>query len=90
MIASDKKFLKFHRENNINPLPDNEKGIRLAGKAEQIFTALGGAVLTYASSKQLSGSRSNNLFHLSMAIMGGAMALRGIKIFKNESQNIEK
>lgn len=80
MIASDKTFIKNHLEKNEPLAPENEQKIEKAGKVEKIFSALGGALITYAASSSLH-NKERNWLHYGAAIVGGILTLRGFKSF---------
>lgn len=89
MLATDEEFLKLQRQNKNSIPPENEKGFRFSGKAERIFSAVGGAIVTYATTKAMSNEKKSWL-HYSMAAVGGILLLRGASVLKKKKEDIEK
>jgi hypothetical protein len=76
MIASDEKFLEVQKKNQ-KLLPENEQGFLRAGKLERIFSAIGGAIVTFATTRAINNDENKNWIHYTLAVIGGALVLRG-------------
>jgi hypothetical protein len=85
MIVSDKNFIKNHLEKNLPALPENEKKFLNFRKIECVISAVGGAIISYAAAKSLD-SKEKSWMHYSAAILGGALAIRGLKNIKSLDQ----
>lgn len=88
MLASDEQFLKVERQNNNSIPPEKEKEFVYSGKFERIFSAVGGAIITYATTKAMN-SEKKNWFHYSMAAVGGILLLRGTSVLQKKNNDVE-
>lgn len=88
MIASDKKFIQNQLENNNAIPPENEGRFLNLNKIERIFSAVGGAVASYAAAKSINSdnNKEKSWLQYSMVILGGVLALRGFKNFIPSNQ----
>lgn len=88
MLASDEQFLKEQKQNYTSIPPENEKKFAISEKVERIFSAVGGAIITYATTKALS-SEKKNWVHYSMAAVGGLLLLRGTSVLQKKNDDEE-
>lgn len=89
MIASDEQFVKEQTQNYSSVPPENEKGFAFSDKVERIFSAVGGAIITYATTKAFSSEKKNWL-HYSMAAVGVVLLLRGTSVLQKKNDDEDK
>ncbi|MDQ3393357.1 MAG: hypothetical protein M3512_04500 [Bacteroidota bacterium] len=77
MIVSDRIFLEKVQEKNIPIAPENELGFIKAAKLEKVFSTVGGAIITYAAAKSFTNKEEKSWLDYTLAIIGGAILLRG-------------
>lgn len=86
MIASDERFLKIQKNNPLTP--ENEIAFNKAANFERLVSAVGGAIVTYATTKAIDNGK-NSWFKITMAVVGGALVLRGALGLGKKNKNID-
>ncbi len=77
MIISDKKFLEKVREEQVAKTAEDEKDFIRAAKFEKVISSVGGAIITYASTRSMANKENKNWLDYTLVIIGGALLIRG-------------